>query len=269
MNTTATSPAAAPVDAKQRLTKKLPTFRVGFQKQMDALRAYAMLSDNGTKPVHYTRIAEIIKVHEANVSSMNPFFLETGLIVKASNGYLPAPQVLDYNRAYSWNQETAASQLRQLIGDSWFGIEIGQRLAFRPMSEDAALEVLAAKCNAGPEAKPQLRILLDFCQMAGIIERANGQLTLGAVSGPIDLESPVDEPTPIRTTADRTQEPQTQQGVRSAISEPASASSKAGAINLDISIQVDLAEMRDWTPDRITSFFAGIAQILAAKNQSG
>jgi hypothetical protein len=268
MNTTATSPAAAPVDAKQRLTKKLPTFRVGFQKQMDALRAYAMLSDNGTKPVHYTRIAEIIKVHEANVSSMNPFFVEAGLIVKASNGYLPVPQVLDYNRAYSWNQETAASQLRQLIGDSWFGIEIGQRLAFRPMSEDAALEVLAAKCNAGPEAKPQLRILLDFCQAAGIIDRANGQLTLGAVSGPANLEPPLDEATPVRA-AERPQESQGQQGFRSTASESAGASSKAGAINLDISIQVDLAEMRDWSPDRITSFFGGVAQILAAKNQSG
>src|SRR4051812_863272 len=96
---------------KSRLTKKLPTFRVGPAKQLDALRAYAVLSENGTKPVHYSRIAEIIKVHEANVSSMNPFFVENGLIIKAHNGYLPSPQVLEYDRAYSWKPETAAQKL--------------------------------------------------------------------------------------------------------------------------------------------------------------
>jgi hypothetical protein len=45
--------------------------------------------------------------------------------------------------------------------------------------------------------------------------------------------------------------------------------SSAGAMNFDISINVSMAEMRDWTPDRITAFFAGIAQVLAAKNQGG
>jgi hypothetical protein len=265
MNTTAASPAT-PAPDKSRLTKKLPTFRVGFQKQMDALRAYAMLSENGTKPVHYTRVAEIIKVHEANVSSMNPFFLDVGLIIKTPNGYLPSANVLDYNRAYLWNQETAAAQLRSVIGDSWFGIEIGQRLAFRPMSEENALEVLAAKCNAGPEAKPQLRLLLDFCQAAGIIDRANGQLTLGAVSGAPDLEPRLDDTSPIRASERLPEASQQPAPFRSA---PSTATQKEGAISLDISIQVDLSEMRDWSPERITSFFSGIAQILAAKNKDG
>src|SRR5690606_32424101 len=87
-------------EARPRLTKKLPTFRVGFAKQMDALRAYAVLSEGGKKPVHYTRIADIIKVHEANVSSMNPFFLENGLIEKNGNGYIPAPDVVEYSRQF-------------------------------------------------------------------------------------------------------------------------------------------------------------------------
>jgi hypothetical protein len=265
MSMTAPIPAAPPAaEAKSRLTKKLPTFRVGFSKQMDALRAYAMLSDNGTKPVHYTRIAEIIKVHEANVSSMNPFFVENSLILKANNGYIPSQAVLEYNRAFGWNQETAAAQLRPLIGDTWFGIELGQRLAFRPMSEEAAIEVLASKCNAGPEAKPQLRILLDFCEASGIISRANGQLTLGAISGPEDLERPLDSPP-------QPESPQAipQSSYRPAMAPANNASQQAGAVHLDFSIHIDLAEMRDWSPDRISSFFSGIAQILAAKNKDG
>lgn len=252
------NPDVAATAARPQLSKKLPTFRVGFSKQMDALRAYAMLSDGGNKPVHYSRVAEIIKVHEANVSSMNPFFLENGFILKATNGHLPAPQVVNYNRAFSWNQETAAGQLRALVGDTWFGMELTQRLSFRAMSEDAAIEVLAGKCNAGPEAKPQLRILIDFSEAAGVVARANGQLTLGAVMGPEDLEPPLDTPKP--------ESPAPAAPPVSVVSPAPARHATEGGINFDVSINVSMAEMRDWTPERIASFFAGMAQVLAAKN---
>lgn len=241
---------------RAQLSRKLPTFRVGFSKQMDALRAYAHLSENGTKPVHYTRVAEIIKIHEANVSSMNPFFLENGLILKASNGHLPSSAVLDYSRAYSWNPDTAAAQLRPLIADTWFGIDLINHLTFRMLSEDSAIETLAAKCGAGPEAKPQLRILLDFCEAAGIIARANGQITLAAVIGPPDLERSLDSPAVVDPVTEPKPTP---------LDQPTKRTSDGG-ITYDVSISVSMAEMKDWTPDRITAFFAGIAQVLAAKN---
>jgi hypothetical protein len=241
---------------RAQLSRKLPTFRVGFSKQMDALRAYALLSENGTKPVHYSRVAEIIKVHEANVSSMNPFFLENGIILKASNGHMPSSAVLDYSRAYSWNADTAAAQLRPLIADAWFGAELINHLTFRPLSEDSAIEILAAKCNAGPEAKPQLRILLDFCESSGVIARANGQITLAAVIGPPDLEQPLDS----AAAVDPAPEPKPMP-----LAQPTKRTSDGG-ITYDVSINVSMAEMKDWTPDRITAFFAGIAQVLAAKN---
>src|SRR5689334_7260683 len=105
MSITDTNQAQSAPDSKARLTKKLPTFRVGFPKQLDALRAYAVLSEGGTKPVHYRRVGDIIKVHEANVSSMNPFLLENGFLDK---NYTPTAPVLEYSRQYQWNPETAA-----------------------------------------------------------------------------------------------------------------------------------------------------------------
>jgi hypothetical protein len=262
MNTPATSPAAPQPETKSRLTKKLPTFRVGFLKQLDALRAYAVLSDNGTKPVHYTKVSDIIKVHEANVSSMNPFFLDNGFIYKAGHGYVPVPAVLEYNRAHSWKPETAAQKLQLLVANSWFGTALIQRLQFRSMSEEAAIEVLASECHAGPEAKPQLRMLLEYCEASGIIERANGQLTIISVSEPEEAKA---APEPIRPNP----EPEPPAPLRSTISATSAPSQKDGSISLDIGIQVNLAEMGDWAPDRITAFFGGIAQILAAKNKDG
>lgn len=284
MNTTAPSPPPADQTAKRSLRYKLPTFRVGFQKQMEALKAYAILSENGSKPVHYTRIAEVIKVHEANVSSMNPFFLEIGLVIKAHNGYLPSGAVLDYNRARSWNEETAPHKLAPLIRQTWFCQELTQRLQFRDLTESEALQALADLANATGEAKPQLRILLDFCEATKIIDRANGVLKLLPVSnGSAEIESssaaaqpeppPMPPPPPWAAVPPPSPVPAQPEPSRSMFAETGSYKStggqSAGSMNFDISINVNMTEMKEWTPERITAFFAGIAQVLAAKNQGG
>jgi hypothetical protein len=267
MNTPAPTPAAQAADAKHRPTHKLPSFRIGFWKQMDLVRAYAALSENGTKPVHYTRVAEIVSVHEANVSSANPFFQSIGLILKASNGFLPSAALLEYNRAYSWDKDTAIVKLQPAILNTWFAQELTHRLQFRPLSEDAAILALAESCNAGPEAKPQLRVLLELCAATQIIDRANGQLTLlpvGVEEGKVaarqkriekEVEPEVDpKPEPVNVSSTIT---------------PSNDSQRDGAISLDIRMSVSMTEIQGWSPDRISAFFAGIAQVLAAKNQGG
>jgi hypothetical protein len=252
-------------DAKPRPTKKLPTFRVGYEKQMDALRAYAVLSENGTKGVHYGKIADIIKVHEANVSSMNPFFVEVGFIEKREPGYMPTAPVIEYNRQYSWNQETAAQKLAPIIANSWFGQALGHRLQFRAMTEEQAIETLAAECGAGPEAKPQLRMLLDYCQSAGLLERNNGQVSMPAMPWLKTPAAQEPEPAPSSPPPQPASPGPTTRPAPSVVLTPGQESS----IHLNIGIEVNLAEMKDWPADRIAAFFAGIAQVLAAKNADG
>jgi hypothetical protein len=255
---------SAPTDSKPKLTKKLPTFRVGFTKQLDALRGYAVLSDGGVKSVHYAKLAEVIKVHEANVSSMNPFFLENGFIEKRDVAYVPTAPVLEYNRQFAWKPETAAQKLAPIINRSWFGRVLTQRLGFRSMSDEDALEVLAAECMAGPEAKPQLRMLLEYCAAAGVLERANGQVS--ASSAPRDDPEPSPEKPKLRIEPSATPVAPAEPALPQTVTTQPSSDS---AINLNIGLQVSLAEMRDWPADRISAFFSGIAQVLAAKNKDG
>lgn len=261
------SPKPQPAAERSRPTKKLPTFRVGYEKQTDALRAYAVLSENATKSVHYGEVAKIIKVHEANVSSANPFFLEVGFIEKRDSAYAPTAAVLEYNRQFGWKPETAAQKLAPIIAKSWFGQALTNWLQFRPLSEDEAIEALAAECAAGPEAKPQLRMLLDYAQGAGLIERANGQLTLApqarAQEYPWGEEAKKHEAPAPKWPEPSVEPPPAQPSPPPMFSKPGDESS----IRLTIGIDVNLSEMRDWPPDRITAFFAGIAQVLAAKNQ--
>jgi len=42
----------------------------------------------------------------------------------------------------------------------------------------------------------------------------------------------------------------------------------SSGVAFDVRLQVDMAEMATWSPDRITAFFGGIAAVLAAKNAS-
>jgi hypothetical protein len=258
------APPPPSAEPKTQPNKKLPTFRAGFTKQLEALRAYALLSEGGKKSVSYKAIAEVIKIHEANVSSMNPFFLENGFIEKSGPAYVPTAPVLEYFRRYGWDAATAAQALAPIIINSWFGLALIQRLHFRSILEDDALSLLASRCQANPEAKPQLRVLIDFCEAANVITRVDGKLS--NVPQQQD-EAPARSIPPIQSEPEpEAVEPVAVQPSRAAM-RPAVAESKQGAINLHIDIDVDLAEMRDWTPERITAFFSGIAQVLAAKNK--
>lgn len=248
-----------PFEVKPRpTTKKLPTFRASFQKQLDALRAYAVLSEGGSKPVHYSRVAPIIKVHESNTSSMNPFFLENGFIEKSGNAYLPTSAVLEYNRQYGWNNETAARALQPIVANSWFGVALSNHLYFNAMAEDDAIAMLAKECSAGPEHKPQLRMLIDYYESAGLAARANGQIAPTPEARP-------HQPAPAAAVAAVTTPRVAADDEIYAPSIQHTAPKKDG-INFQISVDVSMAEMADWPPDRIAAFFAGIAQALSAKN---
>jgi len=110
-----------------------------------------------------------------------------------------------------------------------------------------------------------LRILLELCDAAGVITRANGQLTLGSVS---DGDEAKPAPEAIRAP-DPEPAPQPFSNLRPAPSMVMTEPSRDGAISLDIRVSVSMAEMQGWSADRIGAFFAGIAQVLAAKNQGG
>ena len=125
---------------------------------------------------------------------MNPFFMESGFIEKRPGGYMPCAAVLEYNRAYSWDKDTAGHKLAPVIRDTWFGQELTQRLQFGSMDEDTAIKLFADKCNAGPEVRGQLRTLIDFCEVAGLVRHDGSQIfptdsTASKQSEPVPAQS--------------------------------------------------------------------------------
>jgi len=238
---------------RTRPTKTLPTDRITFTKQIEILRAYGTLSGAAGRSVVANReVAEAMNMQPSTVSLANPFFVSVGLLQKAEDGSIPSSHVIEMIRAKDWTPETATHKLAPPLRDSWFGTVLMPKLSFAPMSEDAALAKLAEACTATPEYKPQLRMLIDYLIVAGLVERDGEQLKAAKADGAV----PKGEATAPATKPPERDRAQVATGFTQ---------SPEGAVNFHISIRVEMAEFAGWHPDRIAAFFTGIAKVLAAK----
>jgi hypothetical protein len=238
-------------------TSYLPTDRISFPKQLDLLRAYGAINAQSGSSVSLKEAGDMTKLAPTTATLANAFFMQNGFLQKQEGGkFLPASEVVAFARAFTWNQDTAARKLEPLVRASWFGKALVPRLQFRAQSEDEAITALAEACNAGPEYRAQLRMLLDYLKASGVVENEGGQLTLASSTSPTQT----DQIQPPRETS-------VQPAPRSAgtISTAFSQQATEGVVQFHVSVRVDMAELAGWKPDRIASFFAGIAQVLAAK----
>lgn len=176
-------------------------------------------------------------------------------------GYSPSPEVVNYANAYEWQPELAAHKLAPVIEQSWFAQELKSKLSFRCLEESEALSDLANKVNATPEYKQNLRLLLDYMEIAGLIQREGSQIkavkpthqNINAAppqekAAPANIPDPPREPHPPRPV------------VSTSFTQPTQ-----GVVQFHVSVKVDMSEFAGWSPERIAAFFGGIAQVLAAK----
>lgn len=241
---------------KTRPTKPLPTERIAYQKQIDILRAYAIATEaNGGKPVTNNDVAAIVKMAATTLPHANSFFAEIGLLQRVEGGYVPAPEVINFHRAYAWNAETAPHKLAPVVQSTWFGQVLLPRLSFRSMDEAEAIAVLAEASGAAPEYKGQLGLLLNYLDTAGLIERDGGLVKANKTpvgSAQMPGSQPVTTPPQIPTAETG--------AVATTFNRP-----KTPGVQFQINVDVDMKEFATWTPERISAFFAGVAQVLSAK----
>jgi hypothetical protein len=239
----------------------LPTDRIAFQKQLDILRAYGNASRGGARAVNYREAAEQVGMTPNTVSLMNTFFVDNGFVERSGNDFVPHRAVIEFNQAHSWSSETAPRKLAPLLRRTWFGERMLMRLGFRSMTQDEIVADLAGQISAGPEFKPQIETLIDYAVASGAVRRDGNQLSLGeeadgAAPGTVaqareDLMPEQREP--------RDEAPRPTRSVSTGFL------TAGGRVQLHVNIDVSMDEMAGWTPDRISAFFAGLAQVLAAK----
>lgn len=242
--------------------KVLPTDRIAFLKQLELLRAYAAAYGSTQKPVTNEEIAKITNLHTSTASLGNTFFASVGLLKKVDPGYVPSAEVLNFARAYEWDKQTAAHKLAPLIVGSWFATAVIPTLRVRPMEEKEAIAAIADVAAVGPGHAGHVRTLLQYLETTGIVGRQGKQLVVGAVASPSAPRSEGNGSdgdggagggtTPVR-------EPKPRLG-----GAPGPAPVEGGAISYDVSIRVRMDDMSGWSPERISRFFTGLAQVIAA-----
>lgn len=254
--------SAAPT--KARPIKVLPTDRLNFNKQLDILRAFAALSGPTSKPVLLREVAETVGMVESSVSMNNAFFTDVGLLTKTGNGFIPSPDVVSYHRAWEWNPETAAQRLSPTLAASWFGDRVTKRLSFQPMEETQAIQMLAQEAAASKDYQRQIQMLIEYIVASGLANRDGGVLRPGPMAGARVADTAAAAPAqegPPPAPAPAT----TQRG--SSVTTSFSGAPTEGVVQFHVSVKVDMSEFKGWDPARITAFFGGIAQVLAAKGR--
>lgn len=245
---------------KDRPSRALPTNRVAFQKQLDILRAFGASSDPPGQPVRNVDVSKLVKLNQTTVGLITPFFVEIGLLQRTVDGLIPVPEVVEFNQAFKWSPETASNRLAPVISKTWFANALMVKLRFSAMSESDAIQELALASSAGPAYRSQVDTLLDYLHVAGVVVRENGQVRQGRTTGGASQTGNGASGSPV--PGEHRPESETHRQVPVATS---FVHSSAGVVQFNISVKVDMSEFAGWQPDRISAFFAGVAQVLAAK----
>jgi len=229
-------------DKAKSPTKRLPTYRIKFTKQLEIIRVYGIKSQNG-KAAHYKDL------------------VENGFLERNGDATLATKPVIDFALAHNWSTESAPRKLAPIIRNSWFGKILLEKLAFRSMNEDEAIADLAGEIAAEPEYKPQIGTLIEYAVATGLVRRDGSQLSLGDEATAPSPETSAPRAERIQTMPEQRDDP----SPRSPASVATGFMNTEGAVQFHVSIKVSMQEMSGWTPDRISAFFAGLAQVLAAK----
>lgn len=238
---------------KARPTKILATDRIKFEKQLELLRAYGVASGADRKPVQNREAAGYVNMKESTSTHANAFFVGSGLLARGDGGFIPCEEVLALARAFQWNPETANRKLAPVLQRTWFAEALLPKLQFGALSEVDAINILADLASAGPEYERNLRATIDYLEVSNLVQRDGDQIRLASQG----MESPTVIPDP--EVAEEVP-PNSSSQVTTGFTTPG-----VGRVSFHIDVNVDMTEMSSWEAARITAFFTGIAQVLAAK----
>ncbi len=106
------------MDANEsEVTTLVPTSSMSFENQVLILRAYVILSDKGSKPIHYKKVVSATRLARTQISGVNEFFIGLGLIKRTEKGtYLPSKELVRFYSKDLGNEDY--EKLRKPIGDS-------------------------------------------------------------------------------------------------------------------------------------------------------
>ncbi len=251
-------PTATNSKREAKPIKVLPTNRVAASKQFEIIRAFGAHGGTDRQSVPNIDVSKTVSLHHSTVGLVTPFLADIGLVVKG----VPAEEVSEFSGAYEWNPTSAFHRLAPLLRKTWFFAKLEPKLRFKPLTRSEAIQELSIACAAGPTYRPQLEMILQYLNEAGLIVMDGENLRLSRTNGAANANGSNGA-----AHEDNGEEPEavSEPPQRSAVATSFSREAGAGVVRFNISVSVDTTEFANWEPSRISAFFAGVAQVLAAK----
>ena len=165
---------------KLGLTKVLPSDRLAFDRQVEAIKAFAAEYEaNGGNPVTNEKAGGINKMAAATIIVTNAFFCDIGLLSRTDKGFIPSEEALNFMRAiHGLSPETAGEKLKSLFSNQWFSQVLIPRLRMRPLDIREAVIILGEESRAGKEHQERIEILIEFLNFVGLIRKEGSQIFL-------------------------------------------------------------------------------------------
>jgi hypothetical protein len=259
-------PAESPTKARRRssrprTTKALPTDRLKFSAQVDALKAFAIESGFGKQAVGSEDIAPRMGVAPTTAGLNNAFFMETGLIKRERKGhYFPSDEVSQFARSHGFDPKHAGKVLGAVLKKAWPFAEVQRQLQMGPTTKDAMVSALARSVGASADHEPQLRTVLEWLEYAELITVTNGNIELLDSTPTTKPEKEQEQEAHKTPPADpKGQESTTENGrqERPTKSEP--------LLSFSFDFVLTAEDLKELTPEQIHAVYDAVGKLMAIK----
>lgn len=245
--------------SKTRPRFPVPTDRMKFETQVQALRTICTASRGGQESVDAEKMASLMGVSSATAPLNNAFFISVGLVEKIGKGeYRPTELALKFQQKWTFNKDEAPTLLAPAFHASWFFEAVKQKLDVDGApTVKQMIETLAMRAGTDDTYATQYSFLLDWLAYVGLIA----------------IESDI-----VRIVSEASVEPEleTEEDKLPAVpSEPETHSKSEGpkmvplvkaqppVIAFSFEVAVTAADLAILAPEQIAAFFDGAGKIAA------
>jgi hypothetical protein len=255
-------------EARARPAQPLPTDRIKLDVQLRVIQAIGRMSTD-RKPIPNDRLSAALdnEVSRHSVALSHRFFVECGWLERVGRGeYAASAALVGFARRLGvapQERDAAFSLLRAAVktANGWFWPVITRQIEHgrAPISE--VMVALMTEAEVGEDHRPQVRMLLDWLKLVGLIgmDADTVSLTETSMAGTEPAEPIAAEPT----------EPSSPTPARAEVQEPMRPQPANGGpvvLSFDFSFRLTLDDLSRLTPEQIRATYEAVGALMAIQH---
>lgn len=170
-------------EPKNNNQKELPSSKIVLEKQIEIIKAFAVIYGTTGKGSSYKDVASKVGVNANNVSGSLKFWKDIGFLVSDNSGYVPSQALINFNQKIQWEPDSAWKAFHDAVKGTWFLNEITVKFQLKPKISSEEL-IKSLGMASGIQSKDagtvrSLQLLIQLLELSKIIDKdSDGNYTL-------------------------------------------------------------------------------------------